>query len=150
MLNSRWWSAAGFLFAGAMLALLAQSVPHDAIKPAHAQPLLPGPNVYAYTAVTTAQIIIGANPTRHALQICNPGGTNVLWIAPTSAAAIGGQTGAITTVIVPSANGAGTVGVPVTASGVVPCFSPPTSAPSIGAQWSAFSTTTPVTVYEWP
>jgi hypothetical protein len=108
-----------------------------------------GPNVYAYTAVTTAQVIIGSNPTRKALQICNPGATNILWIAPQNVP-IGGNTGAITTLITPSANGAGTVGVPVTASGTVPCFSPPTNAPSIGASWSAFSTTTPVTVYEWP
>jgi hypothetical protein len=108
-----------------------------------------GPNIYAYTAVTAAQTIIGPNPTRHALQICNPGGTNILWIAPLGNG-ITGQTGAIGTAITPSANGAGTVGVPVTASGTVPCFSPPTNAPSIGQGWAAFSTTTPVTVFEWP
>jgi hypothetical protein len=115
----------------------------------HAQSTALGPNIYAYTAVTTAQTIIGANPTRHALQICNPGGTNVLWIAPLGNG-IGGNTGAIVTAITPSANGAGTVGVPVTASGTVPCYSPPLNAPSIGQGWSGFSTTTPVTVYEWP
>ena len=143
-------AAIGFCLVLGSVGLLLQSMPTHYVKQAQAQPLLPGPNVYAYTAVTAAQIIVGANPTRHALQICNPGGTNILWIAPTSAAAIGGQTGAITTIITPSANGAGTVGVPVTSSGTVPCFSPPATAPSLGAQWSAFSTTTPVTVYEWP
>lgn len=117
--------------------------------PVRAQSTALGPNVYAYTAVTTAQVIVPANPTRHALQICNPGGTNILWIAPQNTP-IGGQTGAITTVITPSANGAGTVGVPVTASGTVPCYSPPTNAPSLGAAWAGFSTTTPVTVFEWP
>lgn len=117
---------------------------------AHAQPTgILGPNVFAYTAVTTAQVIVPANPQRRALQICNPGATNVLWIAPQNAA-ITGQTGAVTGVITPAANGAGTVGVPVTASGTVPCFAPPVNAPSIGAAWAGFSTTTPVTVFEWP
>lgn len=108
-----------------------------------------GPNLYAYTAVTTAQVIIGANATRHALQICNPGGTNILWIAP-QGTPITGQTGALSAIITPSANGGGTIGVPVTASGVVPCFAPPANAPSIGQAWAGFSTTTPVTVLEWP
>ncbi len=135
----------GLLFGAALLTALGSLE----VRHAKGQSTFAGPNVYAYTAVTTAQVIIGANPTRHALQICNPGAANILWIAPQNVP-IGGNTGALTALIVPSANGAGTVGVPVTAAGTVPCFAPPVNAPSIGASWSGFSTTTPVTVYEWP
>ena len=112
------------------------------IKPAHAQPTVLGPNVYFYTAVTAAQQIIGANPTRHALQICNSGGTNALWAMPNIATI---NTGAI---VNPAAN----VGVPVpaVASNVQSCFAPPTNAPAVGQAWQGFSTTTPVTVLEWP
>jgi hypothetical protein len=134
----------------AVILIAVAMLPDHGPRHAKAQSTVLGPNIYAYTAVTTAQTIIGPNPTRHALQICNPGATNILWIAPLGLA-IGGQTGAIVTAITPSANGAGTVGVPVTpASGIVTCFSPPTNAPSIGQGWAGFSTTTPVTIYEWP
>lgn len=131
------------------LAGLLTLIANHPVQNAKAQSLALGPNIYAYTAVTTAQTIIGANPTRHALQICNPGGSNILWIAPLGLP-ITGQAGALAAQITPSANGAGTVGVPVTASGTVPCFAPPTNAPSIGQGWQGFSASTPVTVYEWP
>lgn len=131
------------LLAAAVVGVLNEQRPL-LMKGAQAQSTVLGPNLYAYTAVTSSQQLIGANPTRHALQICNPGGTNILWIAPQGTAV---NTGAAVT---PAANGAGTVGVPVTSSGTVPCFSPPTNAPSIGQGWNGFSTTTPVTVYEWP
>jgi hypothetical protein len=122
------------------LGLIIQHAP--GIKPAHAQPTNLGPNVYFYTAVTTAQQIIGTNPTRHGLQICNDGGTNVLWIMPNVATV---NTGAL---VNPAAN----VGISVlaVASNVVSCFSPPTNAPSIGQAWNGFSTTTPVTILEYP
>lgn len=115
--------------------------PQNAIKGAHAQSTALGPNVYFYTAVTTAQQIIGANPSRHGLQICNSGGTNALWIMPNVATI---NTGAI---VNPAAN----VGVPVPAiaSNVQSCFAPPTNVVSIGQAWNGFSTTTPVTVLEW-
>lgn len=113
------------------------------VKPAHAQTNLL-PNIYAYAAVTTAQQLVAPNATRRALQICNAGGTNVLWIAPQ------GNTINTGAAVVPAANAAGSVGVPVaTGGGVVTCFSPPVNAPSIGQGWNGFSTTTPVTVYEY-
>lgn len=135
----------------AAIGLAAVYSPHGKfIKDAIAQPTNLGPNIYAYTAVTASQQIVPANPTRHALQICNPGGTNILWIAPQNVPVNPGFPNQVTATITPAANGAGTVGVPVTASGTVPCFAPPTNAPSLGAAWAGFSTTTPVTVYEWP
>lgn len=122
--------------------LVQNTTHHNFIKEARAQPTILGPNVYFYSAVTTAQQIIGANPTRHALQICNSGGTNALWVMPNVATI---NTGAI---VNPAAN----VGVPVppVASNVQSCFNPPTNAPSIGQAWNGFSTTTPVTVLEFP
>lgn len=133
-------AAAGTAMLAAGLSLL-PSQP-GAIKPAYAQPTVLGPNVLFYTAVTTAQQIIGANPSRHGLQICNSGGTNALWAMPNVATI---NTGAI---VAPAAN----VGVPVppVASNVQSCFAPPVNAPSIGQAWQGFSTTTPVTVLEYP
>jgi hypothetical protein len=146
--------AAAWLVVGTAVALLNNydSGDHRFIKPAHAQPTIPGPAVYPFASVTTAQTIINANTTRHALQICNAGGTNVLWIAPLGAPPSGtGLTGIGTAQVTPAANGAGSVGVPIaTGGGVITCFSPPTNAPSIGQGWQGFSTGTAVTVYEWP
>ncbi|HKD46434.1 MAG TPA: hypothetical protein VKB67_01990 [Rhizomicrobium sp.] len=118
------------------------------IPPAKAQPLVLGPNYIVYSAVTAAQQIIGANPSRHALQICNPGSTNALWILPTATAVATGFANNTTGTVSPAAN----VGfsVPPVASNVVNCFSPPLSAPSLGQAWSGFSTTTPVVIFEWP
>lgn len=113
------------------------------VKPAHAQPTILGPNVYFYAAVTTAQQIIGASPSRHGLQICNSGGTNPLWIMPNVATI---NTGAVV-------NPATNVGVPVpaVASNVQSCFAPPANiVASLGQAWLGQSTTTPVTVLEWP
>lgn len=123
-------------------ALVALQPPPTMFKPAHAQPLVLGPIVSFFSAVTTAQVIVQPNPTRHALQICNSGGTNALWAMPNAATV---NTGAI---VNPAAN----VGVPVppVASNVQSCFAPPTSAPSLGQGWLGFSTTTPVTVLDWP
>lgn len=117
--------------------------PHASyIKPAQAQPLILGPLVSFFATVTTAQVIVQPNPTRHSLQICNSGGTNALWVMPNANTV---NTGAI---VNPAAN----VGVPVppVASNVQSCFAPPTSAPSLGQGWLGFSTTTPVTVLDWP
>jgi len=124
-------------------ALAVKNAPRvDFIKYANAQPTILSPNVYFYSAVTTAQQLIGANPSRHGLQICNSGGTNALWIMPNIATI---NTGAV---VAPAAN----VGIPVPAiaSNVASCFSPPTNAPSVGQAWQGFSTTTPVTVLEYP
>ena len=56
---------ASALVIAAVLGIVADYPVHQA----KGQSTFPGPNVYAYTAVTTAQVIIGANPSRHALQI---------------------------------------------------------------------------------
>ena len=132
---------AGLLFAAAILGGNF-AYHHDFIKEARGQPTLLSPNVYFYSAVTAAQQIIGANPSRHALQICNSGATNALWLMPNIATI---NTGAI---VAPAANVG--VSVPPVTSNVVACFSPPTNAPSVGQAWQGFSTTTPVTVLEYP
>jgi hypothetical protein len=124
-----------------LVALISAVNPPHVLRPAYAQTTLLAPNVYFYSAVTTAQQIIGANPSRHGLQICNSGGTNALWIMPNTATI---NTGAV---VAPAAN----VGVPVppVASNVQSCFTPPVGL-SVGQAWQGFSTTTPVTVLEYP
>jgi hypothetical protein len=131
---------AALLFIGVML-VGNWSYHNDFIRAAKGQPTLPSPNVYFYTAITTAQQIIGQNPSRHGLQICNSGGTNALWIMPNVATI---NTGAI---VAPATN----VGVPVpaVASNVQSCFTAPPGL-SVGQAWQGQSTTTPVTVLEYP
>ena len=134
-------TAFAFGFIALMVTLMLMKPDDGVIKPAHAQPTIATPNVYFYAAVTTAQQIIGANPSRHGLQICNSGGTNALWIMPNVATV---NTGAIV-------NPATNVGVPVpaVASNVQSCFTVPAGLTTT-QPWQGQSTTTPVTVLEYP
>ena len=146
--------AFGLAAIGLLAALLFLPPDHHVIKPAQAQPVgIPGPIVYTFASVTTAQTVLPQNLTRHAFQICNASAAQVLWVAPVATPPAGsGLTGVGTAAVVAAANGAGSVGIPVaTGGGVVTCFAPPVNAPSVGAAWQAFAAgAAPVTVYEWP
>jgi len=97
-----------------------------------------GPFATGVTLNTTAATsIIAANPSRAALQICNPS-ANVVWISPST--------------ITPAANGAGSYSLPAVSSGTIVCYSSPSSIDGgLGAAWSAITATTPttLTIYEY-
>lgn len=120
---------------GLMLAALISYHPQDAIKPAHAQPTLLGPNATSVALTASSVPIIGINPSRHALQFCNPS-ASIETIAPAP--------------LTPTTNSIG-ITLPAVASGVTSCFSPPVNAPSIGQAWNGISAgSTNVTVMEYP
>ena len=102
---------------------------------ADAQSTFPGPvvTVTALSAATAAQII-GANPSRRSIQICNVGASNPVTIWP----------GLISPVL------SGYTLPPVT-SNVTACFTPPTGlAGGMGAVWNGLSSSgTSVSVFEY-
>jgi hypothetical protein len=112
----------------------------SSIDPRHAkgQSTALGPNGTSVplNAGTPVQII-GANPTRHSLQFCNPSAI-VEFIAPVGP-------------IVLSTAGVG-IGLPAIASGVTSCFTVPLGVSTIGAAWngSSASATPNITVLEYP
>ena len=102
--------------------------------PSKAQPTLALPFATVTTGVTTSTQIVGANPSRRSIQICNPGTGNVFAL----------PAGAGT----PANNN----GLPIT---TLTCFTPPTVTASGtsgggGAAWNAFATaSTNILVLEW-
>ncbi len=99
-----------------------------------AQPTLSLPFATVTTGVTTSTQIVGVNPSRRSIQICNPGTGNVFAL----------PAGAGT----PANNN----GLPIT---TLTCFTPPTVTASGtsgggGAAWNAFATaSTNILVLEW-
>lgn len=99
-----------------------------------AQPTLSLPFAIVTTGVTTSTQIVGVNPSRRSIQICNPGTGNVFAL----------PAGAGT----PANNN----GLPIT---TLTCFTPPTVTASGtsgggGAAWNAFATaSTNILVLEW-
>jgi len=99
-----------------------------------AQPTLALPFATVTTGVTTSTQIVGANPTRRSIQICNAGTGNVF------ALPVGSGT--------PANNN----GLPIT---TLTCFTQPTvtasgTSGSGGAAWNAFATaSTNILVLEW-
>ena len=105
-----------------------------------------GPFVTGVTLNTTvATQIIGSNPSRRGLQICNPNASIILWIAPTAAPGA--------TAVTVAANGAGSYSLPAVSSGTIVCYTFPNgiSTSGAGAAWNAITATTPatVTIYEF-
>lgn len=125
-------AVAAFIAAAAFLAT------HKAVS----QGLVLNPQVTAFSSVASnaATQIIGQNPTRKLLQICNPSSV-VVWIAPGS--------------ITAAANGAGSYGLPAVSSGTTTCYTTPndrsTAAWTAGNSWNAIGASTPYTlsIYEY-
>ena len=124
--------ASGLLAIGVFVALaLAWWLP---VTPSKAQPTLALPFATVTTGVTTSTQIVGANPTRRSIQICNAGTGNVF------ALPVGSGT--------PANNN----GLPIT---TLTCFTQPTvtasgTSGSGGAAWNAFATaSTNILVLEW-
>lgn len=95
------------------------------------------PNATSVPLSTTSAQIIGTNPTRHGLQICNPSAI-VEFIAPAP--------------LVPLTAGGVGIGLPAIASGVTSCYTAPIGMPGIGQAWNGVSASaTPnITVLEFP
>ena len=127
MKNRGFW----FIFAVAALATLGVVYWGPVTK---AQPTLALPFATVTTGVTTSTQIVGANPTRRSIQICNPGTGNVFALPAGSGT--------------PAANN----GLPIT---TLTCFTQPTvtasgTSGSGGAAWNAFATaSTNILVLEW-
>lgn len=93
----------------------------------------------AQVGVASGQVI-GSNPTRRSISICNPSATVTVWIAPGSQAAV--------------ANGGGSISIAPVASNVTSCYTPPTGSgggsTNIGASWNAIAqTATPTSLTIW-
>ena len=108
---------------------------------AQSQGLVLNPNVSTYACGTgcanAAAQIIGQNPTRRSIQICNPSAV-IVWIAPGSTTAV--------------ANGAGSIGLPAVSSGTTTCYTPPNGFSNfVGNSWNVVGASTPfnMTVYEF-
>jgi hypothetical protein len=105
------------------------------------QGLVLNPQVTGFSspANNAATQIIGQNPARKLLQICNPTASVIVWIAPTG--------------VTVSANGAGSIGLPAVSSGTTSCFTIPTVPGGIAAgnSWSAIGASTPytLTIFEY-
>ena len=125
------WFLAAWFFVGTFLISLL-SIHLD--RQAKAQPTLALPFATVTTGVTTSTQIVGANPTRRSIQICNAGTGNVF------ALPVGSGT--------PANNN----GLPIT---TLTCFTQPTvtasgTSGSGGAAWNAFATaSTNILVLEW-
>lgn len=120
----------------AMLCAAAIGVITWAFGPALAQSTFPNPVVTQTTLAAAALQVIGQNPTRRSIRICNVGATNAVWVWP----------GAL------SPPKSVDLLAPVT-SNVVTCHSPPSGVVgSNGAQWNAIvngGSSGSVTVEEW-
>lgn len=119
------------------LALIIQHAP--AIKPAHAQSTFLGPNATSVALSTTSAQVIGTNPARKMLQLCNTSTTIIDYIAPVP--------------IVPVNTGGIGLTLPAVASGVTSCFTTPTGTTAgLGAAWNAVSASaTPnIFILEYP
>lgn len=147
-----------------LLALVAIGIPRlgDTVRDAKAQLTILYPNDYIVTVGTTgpsvaqgcptgypATCILPPNPSRRALMIANAGLTNIAWMAPCF------TNGGNGTVVVPAANAAGSVGLPVATAAGVMAWWPPVNYPfltaGVGQGWCAVSaaSTTPLTILEW-
>jgi hypothetical protein len=106
--------------------------------PLKAQPTGLGPNATSVALSTTSAQVLGTNPSRHGLTLCNPSAI-VEYIAPSP--------------IIPLTAGGVGIGLPAISSGVTSCFSFPVGLNSgIGQAWNAVSASaTPnLTVIEYP
>lgn len=106
-------------------------------RQARAQSTVLGPYGTSVALSTTSAQIIGTNPTRRGLQICNISASIIEYIAPSP--------------LVPVTGGTIGISLPAVASGVQSCFTAP-SGLSIGQAWNGVSASaTPnVTVLEYP
>jgi hypothetical protein len=97
-----------------------------------------GTAVNATTGDTAAsRQVVGSNPTRRSIAICNPSSV-IWWIAPSP--------------ITAAANGAGSYGLPAASSGTTVCYTSPSGFPnSVGNAWNAIPASTPATlsIFEW-
>ena len=97
-----------------------------------------GPFDTALSNVTSgSNQIIGQNPSRKALSICNPS-SHIMWVAPAP--------------IVAAAAGAGSVGIPAASSGTTTCFNTPTNITGgLGAAWNGLDATSGgnLTIFEY-
>lgn len=124
-------------------------------QPAQAQVGANLPFATGVSVLNSVTTIIGPNPTRRGLKICNVGATNDVWIAPIN---IGG------TAVTPAALGAGSFllsrGSAAGANVVVNCLNMPADvvgggassvSPSIAAGFAGITnaSTSPVTVWEY-
>lgn len=103
-----------------------------------AQTTLLGPFATGVNVTTVSSQIIGSNPSRKSIQICNPSATTIVWIAPAPT--------------VPLANNGGSISLPAVSSGTTTCFTPPTGVTGgLGAAWNGISAggNASVTVLEW-
>lgn len=97
-----------------------------------AQTTFPGP-VATAVAVTNAGVqLVAANPSRRAIEICNTGGTNGLWIWP----------GATATPV-------SFREIPPVASSATTCYVSPLVGGGAGAAWQGMSLTTTAGIVEW-
>lgn len=106
--------------------------------PAYAQATFMGPNATSVALSTTSAQVLGTNPSRKALTLCNPSAI-VEYIAPAP--------------LVPLTAGGVGIGLPAIASGVTSCFTAPIgTGAGIGQAWNAVSASaTPnLTVLEYP
>ncbi|HWS65718.1 MAG TPA: hypothetical protein VN325_23410 [Steroidobacteraceae bacterium] len=139
MNDRKWWLVlSGMLFSvGCGFLAATYDGPH-VIKSAHAQPTGLGPNATSVALSTTSAQVLGTNPTRHGLTICNPSAI-VEYFAPSP--------------VVPLTAGGVGVGLPAIASGVTSCYSYPIGLNSgIGQAINAVSASaTPnITLLEFP
>lgn len=97
-----------------------------------------GPAVTATSIVSNTPVqIIGQNPSRKMIQICNTGATNGVWIWP----------GALSPTV-------SAYEIPPVTSNLTACYSPPTgsgteSQKNLGAAWNATGLTGTVSVFEF-
>src|SRR5215471_2961096 len=114
-----------WLLLGAVIAFLAYLL--FAVRP-HAQQTILGPIITNTVVGTSAVQIIGTNPSRKAITICNSSNaTNNIAIVPSP--------------LTPTAPGATGLGVPLAAaaSGFPNCFSSPGGTQSVGQAWNGIS-----------
>jgi hypothetical protein len=110
-------------------------------KTAHAQVTINSPIATVSPMTATSSQIIASNPSRKAIQICNPTAVVMTIIPGTAAAVAGGST---------TGNG---VTLPAVAAGVTSCYTSPfyNSAPAAGSAWQGIlaSSTGNALVMEW-
>jgi hypothetical protein len=122
---------------GAALGLIAGLALVVMWRHAHAQVTINSPIVTVAAITGTSSQIIGSNPTRKSIQICN-GSASIEYILPVPA--VPTTTSAIT--------------LPAVAAGVQSCFSPPLNGGAYqlgaGSAWNAISAgSTNIIILEW-
>lgn len=112
----------------AVAAIIALGVVQPQVAFSQSTALWPQVTVASVLTATSGQII-GTNPTRRYLSICNPSAAIVAWIAPGTQAA--------------AANGGGSISIAPVASNVTSCFTTPIiSDRYVGQSWNAIAVTT--------